>query len=208
MDGRDFADYGVYVSASKGLTDGLSHKAPAKINWPDEHGEIVDLSFVRYSPRSFSLECFIKGEDKADFLTKFSAFIQRIKKSGLRQLRIDVVPGKPLVYMVYCPDAVSLTKKWNEGTMTGTFSLKFDEPEPVKSVLRYFPVNGEKLKIKLSTPDFLNIHFGDGSSRLDVTGRDVSIEKGDYAGGQYHYIVITGNIPSMEISETNADFLY
>jgi len=136
LDGVNFLDFGVYVSESNGIIDGLAIKEPQITDWFGQHGQVVDLDSPRYQAREIELECFVYGSNKLDFFQKVRAFTQAFQKSGLRTLDLTIA-NKPLRYMVYMSDAMSFSKKWNAGGMVGTFSLKLKEPSPIKRLLRY-----------------------------------------------------------------------
>lgn len=205
IDGVDFKEYGVYVSDSDGILNRPKLKTLASISWDNYHGEDVDLKHKYYEARDITLSCFIKARDKMDFLTKVTAFEQLFDARGLHRLVIDVHPTKPLIYEVYCKDEISLSKKWNEGGMVGTFKLKLVEPQPVKKVLKHIRVldNTKTCSITLSTNKFVNIFWGDGSIDEDVSGLDITISH-DYAEAGEYYPVITGCIDEIEAFQTNA----
>lgn len=205
VDGIDFKTYGVYVSASDGILNRPKLKNPASISWDDYHGEAVDLMHKFYEPREITLSCFKKAASKIDFITEIAAFERLFDKKGTQRLVIDVHPVKPLVYEVYCKDAIEITKEWNDNLMVGTFKLKLIEPEPVKRVLKHIRV-GEATKtctIKLTTRKYVNIYWGDGTVDYDVFGTDKVISHNYETNGDY-FPVITGCIDEISNFETNA----
>ena len=44
------------------------------MSWDDYHGEEVDLRHKYYEPREITLSCFVKAENKADFIEKNVGF--------------------------------------------------------------------------------------------------------------------------------------
>ena len=123
------------VSASSGVLDHPDLKERMSIDWADEHGKIIDLSEKFYKEREITLDCWLKADGEIDFMTKMLDFQQLFDVAGLLQLRIEIDPNKPLVYMVYLDKGVAIKKKWRSGTMVGTFQLKLVEPEPFKMVI-------------------------------------------------------------------------
>lgn len=205
LDGVDFKTYGVYVSGSDGIMNRPKMKAPASLNWDNYHGESVDLSHKFYESREITLSCFIKAESKMNFIKKIAAFEQQFDKMGTNRLTIDVHPVKPLIYEVYCKDAIEISKEWSDELMVGTFKLKLIEPEPVKRILKHIRV-GESTKtctITLTSTKYVNIYWGDGSVDYDISGDAVEITH-DYSTNGDYFPVITGCIDEISSFDTNA----
>ena len=205
LDGVNFKEYGVYVSGSDGVLNRPKLKTPASLSWDNYHGESVDLMHKFYEPREITLSCFVKADSKMDFIRKVTSFQQQLDKAGTNRLTIDVHPVKPLIYEVYCKDAIEITKEWDDELMVGTFKLKLVEPEPVKRVLKHIRV-GESTKtcnVKLTSNKYVNIYWGDGSVDYDISGDEVEITHNYAANGDY-FPVITGCIDEISLFETNA----
>lgn len=205
LDGVNFKEYGVYVSGSDGVMNRPKMKAPATLNWDNYHGESVDLSHKFYESREITLSCFVKAESKMDFIKRITTFEQQFDKTGTNRLVIDVHPVKPLIYEVYCKDAIEISKEWSDELMVGTFKLKLIEPEPVKRVLKHMRVN-ESTKtctITLTSTKYVNIYWGDGSVDYDISGDAVKITHNYDVNGDY-FPVVTGCIDEISSFETNA----
>lgn len=205
LDGVNFKEYGVFVSGSDGVMNRPKMKAPATLNWDNYHGESVDLSHKFYESREITLSCFVKAESKMDFIKKITTFEQQFDKKGTNRLVIDVHPVKPLIYEVYCKDAIEISKEWSDELMVGTFKLKLIEPEPVKRVLKHIRVN-ESTKtctITLTSTKYVNIYWGDGSVDYDISGDSVKITHNYDVNGDY-FPVVTGCIDEISSFETNA----
>ena len=206
IDGMDIKEtFGVCVSDSEGVVNRPALKSMASVSWDNYHGEAVDLRHKFYQPREITLSCFIKASSKNDFITQVSAFEQIFDKHGTQRLLIDVHPIKPLVYEVYCKDEISISKKWNDSLMVGTFKLKLIEPEPVKRVLKHIRV-GDSTKtctITLKTTKLVNIYWGDGSVDEDVSGDNITISHNYEANGDF-FVIITGCIDEISDFSTNA----
>ena len=205
IDGIDFKEYGVYVSDSDGVLNRPKLKALANVSWDNYHGEDVDLNHKYYEPREITLSCFIKAETKNDFIAKMSRFEQVFDKKGLQRLVIDVHPIKPLVYEVYCKDEISVSKKWSDDLMVGTFKVKLIEPAPVKRLLKHICVSEDtkSCRVQMNTHKYVNIYWGDGSVSEDVSGSDVNISHTYAQSGEY-FPLITGCIDEIEDFNTNA----
>lgn len=205
LDGVNFKEYGVFVSGSDGVMNRPKMKAPATLNWDNYHGESVDLLHKFYESREITLSCFVKAESKMDFIKKITTFEQQFDKKGTNRLVIDVHPMKPLIYEVYCKDAIEISKEWSDELMVGTFKLKLIEPEPVKRVLKHIRVN-ESTKactITLTSTKYVNIYWGDGSVDYDISGDAVKITHNYDVNGDY-FPVVTGCIDEISSFETNA----
>ena len=205
VDGVDFKDFGVYVSASDGILDRPKMKDPFTISSDYMHGERTFLNHKYLESREITLSCFIKAESRGEFVDKVRAFGQAWDSRGKNRLVINVVPDKPLIYEVYVKDAIRISKEWSANLMVGTFTLNLIEPEPVKRVLKHFR-NGESTKrvsITMTTRKDVNIYWGDGSVSEDVCGSNLTITH-DYTDNGSYYPVITGCIEEITDFETNA----
>ncbi|GBU07959.1 hypothetical protein AwDysgo_12900 [Bacteroidales bacterium] len=205
IDGIDFRKYGVFVSDSKGVVSRPKLKSMASVSWDNYHGEAVDLNHKFYEPREITLSCFIKADNKSDFIAQSSQFEQLFDKKGTQRLMLDVHPVKPLVYEVYCKDEINLVKKWSDSMMIGTFELKLIEPEPVKRVLKHISA-GDSTKlcsITFTTEKLVNIYWGDGSADFDISGQNLTL-KHNYTDRGDFFVIITGCIDEIYLFSTNS----
>lgn len=207
IDGVDFKGYDVYVAGSEGVVDRPKLKNPYSVSFDNYHGEIVDLNHKFFEPREITLDCFIKASTKNNFIIQLSQFMQQFDKKGTQRLVINVHPVKPLIYEVYCKDAVAVSKVWNNQLMVGTFKLKLTEPEPVKRVLKHIRVSEatKTCTITLKSMKYVNVYWGDGSADFDVAGDSLShtISHVYESNGEF-FPVITGCIDEITDFETNA----
>lgn len=219
IDGVPFLDHGVYVSASKGVVDGLKLKESVKVDWNNEHGTIVDLVRPRHQNREIELDCFMKADSNIEFAMKVDAFIQQFVTAGLHRLKIEIDSYKPLVYEVYCPDGTVVKKQWRPEALVGTFTLKLVDPQPVKRVLRYtqpvtaptqgilspFPAGFKGVYINIQCQSPLNIFWGDGTSTLDVLAESPTLLSHSFPIDDKPYeIMICGEPNDIESFITNA----
>lgn len=197
--------YGVCVADSKGVISKPKLKAPTSVSWDNYHGEVVDLYHKFYEAREITLSCFCKADSKNDFITKIMQFEQLFDKRGTQRLMISVHPIKPLVYEVYCKEAIEVTKTWNDRLMVGTFDLKLTEPEPVKRVLKHIRVSDatNECQITLTSEKYVNIYWGDGESTLDVYGINTMV-KHIYKDNGDFFIIVSGCVDEITEFETNA----
>ncbi|MCM1022326.1 MAG: LamG domain-containing protein [Muribaculaceae bacterium] len=221
LDGVDFKEYGVHVSASKGLLDGLKMKDPHKVEFDGYHGTAIDLSRPRFEEREITLECFITTTGgKLEFVRKVKAFLDQFNArhtvaegatlnadlcpAGLHRLLVDIHPVKALVYEVYLPDATDIDKTWNDARMTGTFTLKLREPEPVKKVLKHIRTNSSNARttFTITTDKLVNVYWGDGTTTQDIYGTGKEVAHTFAENGEY-FIVITGVIEDITAFDTN-----
>lgn len=220
LDGVDFKQYGVFVKSSKGLVDGLKMKDPHKVDFDGYHGTAIDLSRPRFEEREIMLECFITTTGgKLEFVRKVKAFLDLFSTrhnapsgstlnadlcpAGLHRLMVDIHPVKALVYEVYLPNATDVDKTWNDASMTGTFTLKLREPEPVKRVLKHIRTNSSdaQAEFTITTTKLVNVYWGDGTTSQDIYGTAVTVGH-NYAENGDYFIIITGVIEDIEAFTT------
>ncbi|MDC2194957.1 hypothetical protein PO081_16880 [Bacteroides thetaiotaomicron] len=203
IDGKNFKDFGVYVSASSGLVGLLERKDALTVDWDNYHGKVVDKKRPRYKERTITLECFIEASNKSAFVEWVNLFMAQFDKEGDARLKVEYDgKAKPLVYEVYCPDAVDVTKKWSDDLMVGTFKIKLVECEPVKKVLRHIGVSANsKAQINVTSSKLLNIYWGDGTHTFDVSG-ETTVEH-TYTDPDIYDIIVTGVIEDIEAFNTN-----
>ncbi|MDR0419097.1 MAG: LamG domain-containing protein [Prevotellaceae bacterium] len=204
IDGKNFKEFGVYVSASNGLVGKLSRKEALTVDWDNYHGKVVDKKRPRYKERTITLDCFIEASSNSSFVEWVNLFMNQFDKGGDVRLKVEYDgKTKPLVYEVYCPDESDITKKWSDDIMVGTFKLKLIECEPVKKVLRHIGSTANtKTQINVTSSKLLNIYWGDGSHTFDVSGTK-TVEH-TYTDPGIYDIIITGVIEDIENFSTNA----
>ena len=204
----DFRDMQVYVSASSGMLDRPKLKPLQKMDWPDYHGEVVDFKNMRYEAREITLNCFMTAENKLDFTWKLSEFLNIVsgRYSGVedtQRLTIIIDPDYPLVYEVYIDSAITINKRWNDDLMVGTFTLKFREPEPMKTVIKS---TSRDIYINCHSQKSFNIYWGDGNKEEDLHG-DVYINH-RYPWDETFYAIITGVIEDVTYFSTNGMIIW
>lgn len=202
----DFTDFGIHVSASRGVLDLPSLKQPQTYDWPDYHGVIVDLEKPRYNTRSIILDAWV--ETKAgmiNFSDRIKGFYDVITKPGLHQLLSFISPDRPLAFMVYMKDGMEVAKKWRDIQMFGTFQMKFEEPEPVKWVIKY---TGAQASITFRSGDMFNIYWGDGKVDYDVSADSEKTVTHDYVSDGTYYICFSGNVDSLLSFTTNGTLIW
>jgi hypothetical protein len=212
INGVTFESLKVKVSNSDGIMDGLKLKNPAKMDWPDHHGVVIDLSAPRYESREITLDCFIESTTPTAFILAVQAFIAAFQKPGLQRLMIDINDGvstrKPLLYEVYLPDGVNISKVWNPEKNIGTFRIKLIEPEPVKRVYKFVATAGAlSVTMTVTTVEPVNIYWGDGNNDLDVVTGTGQITHAFATAGTY-YIVLTGIIENITGVTTTATLVW
>lgn len=203
---------GVKVSRSKGLLDPLKMKEPARVSWPDHHGETVDLAAPRYESREIALECFIQADTSTAFIVAVQTFAAAFQKAGLRRLMVQVddavATRKPLVYQVYMESEIEITKEWKPTKMLGTFTLKLKEPEPVKRVYSFTAATGNMtVTMSVTTTEPVNIYWGDGTTQQNVDTASGSQSR-TYASAGTYYIIISGVIENITSVTTTATLVW
>lgn len=208
IDGKNFKEFGVFVSKSAGLVGRLERKEALQVNWDNYHGIVRDKKRPRYKERNITLDCFIEASGRAAYVEWVNLFFSQFDAEGNHRLRVDYDgKAKPLVYEVELLDEADPEKSWGQYSndlMVGTFRLKLVEDEPVKKVLRYIggTANG-KATITVTSSKLLNIYWGDGTHTYDVSGSEQTIEHTYVTPGEYE-IIVSGVIEDIEKFETNA----
>lgn len=140
-----------------------------------------------------------------DFIKRVADFEAQFDKKGTNRLVIDVHPIKPLIYEVYCKDAIEIQKTWDNNLMVGTFKLKLIEPEPMKKILKHIRISEatKTCTITLTTSKLVNIYWGDGQVDYDISGDHKTISHVYMDNGDF-FPVITGCIDEITEFQTNA----
>jgi hypothetical protein len=204
IDGIDFKDFGVYVSDSEGVVNRPKLKQQEAQSWDDYHGTTIDLEHKFYEPREITLSCFIRANDRYDFANKLLIFEEIFNRKGTQRLTINALPAKPLIYEIYCKDEITVSKKWNNSLMVGTFKLKLIESEPVKRLLKhiYSNENQKASIVVVSSEKLFNIYWGDGKADFDLHGTEKTMIH-DYEQQGEYYPLITGDIDKITLFVTN-----
>ena len=198
IDGIDIREtYGIRFEKSSGLLARPKLKAPTKVDWPDYHGEVVDLTGKRVEARTITLKGWMPAQNKTDFIQKWNEFISIFDKDGTQRLMVDVHPTKPLVYEVYLEDELDTEKRWSDEAMVGTFSIKLKEPDPVKRVIRQLVTStsaeSRNLRIQMTSQKAVSISWGDGTYSEDLNG-EIDITHQYPEGAATYYAIIGGVI--------------
>lgn len=208
IDGVNFKNFGVYVSASSGMIGRLERKENLSADWDNYHGIVRDKRHRKFKERTINLTCFIEAKSRAQFVDRVNAFLDMFDKAGNHRLKVEYDgKAKPLVYEVELMNEVDPSKKWGKysnALMVSTFSLKLTEDEPVKKVLRYIgAATNSKVTITVTTSKKLNIYWGDGSHTYNVSGTDEVVEHTYEQPGEYD-IVVAGVIEEIDSFTTDA----
>jgi hypothetical protein len=209
IDGVNFKEWGITVSESGGILDLPKFKAPLSINWPDYHGLAVDLTNKRVEAREIELKCWMSATGKMDFTVRLNSFLEMFRKDGTRRLTIDIHPEKPLLFEVYNESGVSIAKRWNDELMTGTFTLKLKEPDPVKRIVRHRRTDEatKTLTITVTSAKALTVHWGDGKKDYGIFGDNITLSHIYSANGTF-YALIGGVIEDITNFSTNGTIVW
>lgn len=212
IDGVNFKDYGVYVSASENLVGRLAQKEAATAEYDNYHGVVRARNRKRFKERVITLNCFIEASSRSAFVEWAQMFLALFDGDGTHRLKVNYDGGvKGLVYEVQTIDEVVIDKKWgkyNDELMVGTFQLQLTEDEPVKRVLRHISINPDsEVTITLTSYKHLNIYWGDGTATYRVSGSNRQISHTYTQPGEYD-IIVAGVIEDIEAFDTNAIVLW
>lgn len=208
IDGKNFKDFGVYVSESTGLVGRLARKEALQVEWDSYHGIVRDKKRPRFKERTIELDCFIEASSRSAFVEWMDLFFKQFDAEGNHRLKVEYAGAtKPLVYEVELLDDSDPDKQWgkyNSDLMVGKFKIKLVEDEPVKKVLRHIGTTvNTTAQIKVTSSKLLNIYWGDGTHTYNVSGTDTEVTHTYTEAGEYD-IVITGVIEDITSLSTNA----
>lgn len=208
IDGRNFKEFGVYVSGSSGLIGRLARKETLQVNWDSYHGIVRDKNSPRYKERTIELECFIEASSRSAYVEWVSHFFSQFDAKGNHRLKVEYAGAtKPLVYEVELLNDSDPDKRWgkyNSDLMVGKFKIRLVEDEPVKKVLRHIgAVANTTAEINVTSSKLLNIYWGDGTHTYNVSGTNKGITHVYDEPGEYD-IVIAGVIEDITHLSTNA----
>jgi hypothetical protein len=208
IDGRNFKEFGVYVSESAGLVGRLARKEALQVEWDSYHGTVRDKKRPRYKERTIELDCFIEASSRSAYVEWVNLFFSQFDKEGNHRLKVEYSgTTKPLVYEVELLDDADPQKQWGKydrDLMVGKFKIKLVEDEPVKKVLRHIGTTANTTaQINVTSSKLLNIYWGDGTHTYNVSGTDKEVTHTYTEAGEYD-IVITGVIEDITSLSTNA----
>ena len=204
------AAYGVRVSGTEGLLGRLDFKKSDTYNWDYLNGEWVDLQSRRYASREIVMHCSVKAEPTVSLsaeqvaINKMNAFMKAFDVDRIVRLHIVFVGNNGqsvpisgnsgLFYLVYLAKAGQPDYEWNPHKQIITFDITLREPSPVKRVYKLQATDIGTVKVTVTSPSEVDIHWGDGSVTYDVTG--TGVEKVHLYNDIPNkcYIIITGVI--------------
>lgn len=202
----DFKSLGIHVERIDGILDMPEHKNPLKVDWFDYSGEVVDLVRPVYGVRKFRLRCWFKAVSEDDRVDKCLTIRETFKSPGYKYLLVEM-GSRSMPFMVYVPGEIEFENpndKWyNQGPIFMKFDLNFEEPEPIKRVLR---VNGDSVSITLTSPDLLTIAWGDNQRVTNISGTTTITH--NYSSPGVYYINIMGNIDKITGFSTDATIVW
>jgi hypothetical protein len=164
LNGKNFKDFGVYVSESNNLVGLLERKTITQYDWAEYHGISPDLKNLKFKEREIELKCFIRGNDWETLFDNFRNFIiKEFSKSETQRIHVEPFGYKTLAYEVFMKDEIRPEKQFSNGEMFATFTLKMIEPNPIKKVLK---TSLDQLNLKYSCPSETEIFLGDGTKQI------------------------------------------
>ena len=182
------ATYGVRVSGTSGLIGRPNFKKTAKYDWDYLNGEWVDLQSRRYESREIVMKCWLKAEPSGSTsaeqvaINRMNNFMKAFDTDSLVRLHIVFVSNSGsvpvggnngLFYLVYLAKAAQPDPHWNPNKQIITFDVTLREPSPVKRVYRLSATDTGRVRVTVTSPSEVDIHWGDGSVTYDVVGTGV-----------------------------------
>ncbi|WP_159467924.1 hypothetical protein [Dyadobacter sp. 3J3] len=207
INGRDFKEFGITVSAIRGIIDRLEMKNPSSYDWPDYHGRTTNLNDIRFEPRQFEMDCWFSEIGKDATIENALEFKEELSKSGTIRIMIQL-GTKPLIFEAYVKDSMPFDiEKWRDGKMFTKFTLKFTEDEPVKRILKFIKTDASgPVSITLKPSSLINVYWGDGSVMHDVFSNfnqtsqlyEPNTITHNYSSNGEYYIVMSGVIEDID----------
>lgn len=206
IDNVNFKSLGIVVQEMDGILDMPEHKNPVKVDWADYHGEVVDLIRPVFGVRKFRFRCWFGADSEDEMVNKCLDIRERFKSPGFKYILAEM-GSRSMPFMAYVPGDISfepVNGKWyNQGKLFMEFDLNFEEPEPIKRVLR---VNGSSVSITLTCPDLLTVAWGDNTKVTNITGTTTITH--NYGSSGIYYINIMGNIDKITGFSTDSAIVW
>ncbi|WPO89863.1 hypothetical protein [Chryseobacterium sp. HR92] len=172
INGRDFAEFGINVSESKGVLDKLKPRERNSYTWAEYHGKQIDLSKPYFEAREMELQCWLIASDSNRLTENFNSFLALFDTRSTKRFTIEPFGNKEYAYEVLLNGPAELTKEFRKGQMYGSFTLKLIEPNPIKKIIK---TTLDAFKLSYEIDSETEIFFGDGTKQ---TGRgNVSLTK-------------------------------
>lgn len=215
LGGTSLGSLGINVESSTGVLDMPKMKAPPSTDWPDYHGAAVDLAAQRVQEREITLNCWLKAGGKVEFAERVNSLYGLLRRDGTTRLMVLISDAKPLVFEVYAPEGVPFAKRWREGSMIGTFTLKLREPNPVKRVVSFrhtaSATTSAAATIRIASEKMVDIYWGDGTAARDIQGGTAGAPKTlthTYSANGTYYIIVAGVIEEIAYFNTNGTTIW
>lgn len=201
IDYETFKSFGVFVKQGDGFFDALKMKEPFSVDWPDYHGQVLDLSDPRYEARTITLECFCWSRTKEDFDEKIKRFLNKFYGAGTKRLSLDA-SGLIFNYEIYMAAEAKVKKKFRSVDMVGEFTLELIEPQPIKRIIYFLSGGGNNtVSVSFTSRKPLTIYWGDGTHLDNVIGTVTKTHS--YSGDGAKYVIIAGVIEEVSNLSTN-----
>lgn len=132
-----YATYGAFLYSDKrgeyknvsALLKPPAMKPYTAVSFREEDGEKLPEELMpAFEPRDVELQFMIIAESGADFIRKYSAFLEMLR-SGWLEFRVAELPKTYRMYYKSATEFGQLTSM-EGGTVAGKFKVKFREPKP------------------------------------------------------------------------------
>lgn len=190
-----YDDLGIVVTSDDSLLDHLEIKGIETQDYPDQHGEDVDLSQARFSARVITLNCAVAINSPVELAQRINALMQLLDPATLHRLQVVHDDGLSLHYDVYLSAGFKVQKKWRDGKSIASWSLVLREPRPVKKI---FVCNSTVAELRVESTTPLQIGLGDGTYINHAYTQDIEHEYTDNI--DYHYVIVAGLVADATIT--------
>lgn len=204
FDDIDISTLNITIAKSSGVLDRPRRKSVLKTDWSAMNGNIPDLETNCVEERTLKLEGFITAANRIDFAEQINNFADLIGGTGYHRLTIEIDGvNKPLIYIVYSSNGLTIDKTWRQGNQVGTFSLTLTEPYSVKRILQLTANSATTLNLTITSSDEedFDIFWGDKSHSVTNYGTTSTLNHTYSEEGSY-FVVICGNIDKITSIKT------
>lgn len=196
-------ELGISFSESDGLVDLLKPKKPTTANYPNLHGEEVDLSDRVYEWRDLTYKCFMDAPNGPwDLEYRINRLGELLGAKRLVRLDMRIDDNYVLSYLVYSPDALKIKKEFCDD-ITAEFTLFLREPNPVKKIFR---TTSTTISITTNSGDYpLLISYDPKIAPIKLMPTAAVAIEYDYDDNSEHIVVVAGRLDIVELTVENLE---
>jgi hypothetical protein len=202
LNGNDLSTWKAFIVKSDNFLSLPKRKDKIAYNWPDEHGEDIDLTTVYFEPSDYDLEIIMYADTLAALQANIKLLIAELSKTGLQHLKMAGIAGVTPFYTNGHVSVENLTGiSSTQAAARVTFSIR--NPNPIN---RQFWTTKASINLTsqlyIVTTKALTINWGDGNIEAIAAGTITKIHTFT-AIGTYCIVVYGGVDGITTITPTN-----